>query len=143
MNFRVVVLMVASAGGGGLRSDLAAFAEPDQTAVCGRRTNLLFHAGRPDLVRRAKREPIVLGRPDGLSLRGHRLLSRNFIYVGTQAVQRIERLGRLLGSGSAGHGWSYKLGIASDQPDLEPGKATTEQISIWLRDDSSPGPDDS
>jgi len=62
----------------------------------------------------------------------------NFIYVGTQAVNASSVWGGFWGPVPAGHGWSYKLGIASDQPDLEPGKATTEQISIWLRDDSSP-----
>jgi hypothetical protein len=62
----------------------------------------------------------------------------NFIYLGTKAVNASGTWGGFWGPVPPGHGWTYSLGIASGQPDLQLGKATTEQISIWLRDDSSP-----
>ena len=62
----------------------------------------------------------------------------NFLYVGTEAVNASRVWGGFWGPVPTGHGWSYSLGIASGQPDLQLGQATTEQVSIWLKDDSSP-----
>lgn len=62
----------------------------------------------------------------------------NFIYLGSNAVGGSATWGGFWGPVPVGHGWSYSLGIALDQPEVQAGKSTTEQIHIWLKDDSSP-----
>ena len=138
MNFRVVVLMVAAlaVAACGLTSQpspsptkplyagvgrICFSTQADLTSCAGQSENPSFSAG----------QTVYLFADIDFN-------PGNFIYVGTQAVNASSVWGGFWGPVPAGHGWSYKLGIASDQPDLEPGKATTEQISIWLRDDSSP-----
>jgi hypothetical protein len=62
----------------------------------------------------------------------------NFIFLGGNAAGG-PTWGGFWGPVPVGHGWSYRLGAASDQPEVKPGKSTTEQINIWLEDDSAPG----
>ena len=62
----------------------------------------------------------------------------NFIFLGGNAAGG-PTWGGFWGPVPVGHGWSYRLGAASDQPEVKPGKSTTEQIDIWLEDDSAPG----
>jgi hypothetical protein len=45
----------------------------------------------------------------------------NFINLGTEAVGSSSFWGGFFGAVPVGHGWSYSLGSASGQPDLQPG----------------------
>jgi hypothetical protein len=62
----------------------------------------------------------------------------NYIYVGTVAGGALSVSGGFFGPVPVGHGWSHSLGLASGQPDLQPGQATSELIKISLKDDSAP-----